>query len=149
MFHGRREIAGYTDIGKLFIPPIPHGVAMTDRGTGTVYLLTDNTTDANGDRRVGITTPLPASYRTNTLGPFDGPYLDIGIGQVRLFIRDGRLGFEDMALPSRSSQAAIMTRKAGVTRDAWQIIGVSPDVRNDPCRVLVYEQKLQSGKAVN
>ena len=146
----RRRINGYTDIGKPFIPPIPHGVAMTDRGTGTVYLLTESTTDVNGDRRLSITTPLPASYRTNTLDPNAGPYLDIGIGQVRLFIRDGRLGFEDMPLPSRSDQAAIVTRKTGgTTRDAWEIIKVTPDVREDVKRALVYEQKLQNGVGVN
>lgn len=115
---------------------------MTDRATGTIYWLTDGGSDGHGNQRLSITTPLPADWSTSIHGPNDGPYIDTLGQQVRLFIRDGHLGFE-VYVGSELHQANPITRRTGVTRDAWKIIGVQSIVGR-----IRYEQVLSGGSSV-
>ena len=120
MLHRRREVSGYTDIGKLSIPPEPRGVVLEDRVTGTLYGVTDNTTTGGI-----LSTTVQARWNVNAYGPFAGPRIDTLGAQVRLYVSSAVLLYEEVAFPDRASQNQIITRRSGSTRDAWQATAVS------------------------
>lgn len=113
----RRTVHGYTDIGRIRIPPLPQYIVMTDRADGTRWLLTYNLSEGpDGDGRISITDMLPSTPDVLLFGPYDGPYLD-GTDQqgrpiIRLLIRSGRLGYEQVMIQGITSIAnvRILTR---------------------------------------
>jgi hypothetical protein len=94
----RKQRNGYSNFGAIAIPALPQPIILTDRGDGTLWLLSWTTTpsavDGNGyiminsdygtiSRRDGVTTY--AAYEEPVFGQN---------GEYRLLIRDGYLGFE-------------------------------------------------------
>lgn len=73
-------------------PSLSQYVQMTDRADGTVWTLIHNVAEA----RVGISDVALAQRfagQVKTFGPYDGPW--VGNPPMRLFIRSGRLGYDD------------------------------------------------------
>ena len=121
MPHGRKQVNGYLDMGKPFIPPEPRGVILEDRVTGTLYGVTDNTTTGGI-----LSTTVQARWNVNAYGPFAGPRIDTLGSQVRLYVSSAVLLYEEVAAGDPvTSQNQIITRRSGTTRDAWQATAVS------------------------
>jgi hypothetical protein len=100
-----RVIQGYFDLGGIQIPPLPRNIVLTDRSTGTQYLLEYNTSQG----MVGLNTAIPTlgSYNpspdTQVYAVGEEPYLDSN-NSVRLIVRNGVLGY-DYTLPQRNVTA--------------------------------------------
>lgn len=77
------------DLGPAEIPVRLRGIALTDRGDGTVYALQND-----GANHIKIVSPLPTGFRGDTYEAYAGPVLSDGPFDVRLLIRDGHLGYE-------------------------------------------------------
>lgn len=102
-----RTYQGYWDMGAIRIPPVPPQLVLTDRATGTQYLVTH---DGNNPGVVGITTTIP--QRTIDRKGTQAPATDIlvypageepvvslvvipGVGRrtVRMTVTSGVLGY--------------------------------------------------------
>lgn len=91
----RRRNFGYNDLGPTRIPPVQSFFAMVDRGTGTLWYLSHRSTD----NRISINDTFPSAFQALDLfqyGAYDGPYIPSPRRDaiLRLFVRDGRLGYE-------------------------------------------------------
>lgn len=86
----RRRWRGYTDLGTVRVPPLPAGFVMTDRVTGTEYLLSHN----SSTNTVLLTTPVPGLWRGVAIDAFSGPVLPSPIGLLRLYVASGTLTFD-------------------------------------------------------
>lgn len=115
---GRVTHSGYTDMGRIRIPPLPKWIGLTDRSTGTVWYLTHNITEFSSDG-VGYISIIDVQPRPDRdwviYPPNDGPELagDATHPNTRLFVRDAILGFEvfdDGA--SRDSSGQVLTRRS-------------------------------------
>ena len=91
-----RKVKGFTDIGAIRIPPLPQTIVLTDRATGTKYgLIHDSTGNFIGlDDAASVVTGEVVIY-----GAHDGPILSLR-PTVRLLVRNGHLGYEDLPLPT-------------------------------------------------
>ncbi len=117
---GRMTFEGDLDIGKPYIPPKAHGVAMEDRVTGVDYWITDDTTTGVVD------TPLPGDWNTNIYGPLDGPQITTLGSVVRLYVSSGSLLYEEVTeIRDRVQSANVITVRKGTTREAWQATSVT------------------------
>lgn len=93
---GRTSFSGYTDMGRIRIPPLPKWIAMTDRTTGTVWYL-EFRSSGDGLGYVGITDQQPRPDRDWVIfGPNDGPVIagDDTHPTLRLLVDNGGLGYE-------------------------------------------------------
>jgi hypothetical protein len=110
----KKQWWGFTDIGPIQIPPNPQYLILTDRGTGTLYWITFNTSIASPDGfgYVAINTVFPCNTNIDapTTGQIDpqartfnncvvyDAYSEPIIGHVddlnfvRLIVRNGTLG---------------------------------------------------------
>lgn len=120
MLRERRQVQGYTDLGRIRIPPLPPYIIMTDRDTGTLWLLSWNLTTASQDGKgyVSITDVIPSTPDKLVYGPYDGPYVQEqnaaqGSPVIRLLIRGSRLGYEMVSTQSLASidNQPVLTRQ--------------------------------------
>lgn len=81
-------VRGLWNLGRPEYPPLPMWVVMTDRVTGTQYVLKH--AGSVGSLTLDLSTELPA--RNYALyGPKDGPWLN---GNIRLYISAGTMAAE-------------------------------------------------------
>jgi len=90
------RVRGYWNLGRPAVPPLPAFVVMTDRVTGTLYVLTY--TGASPSLALSVSATIPARNRT-VYGPMEGPYLN---GNVRLYVSSGSL-LSEVLYPSPGS----------------------------------------------
>lgn len=118
----RRRVQGYTDLGRIRIPPLPQYTIMTDRADGTKWLLQWNTThfSIDGNGYISITTVLPSTPDKLIYGPYEGPFVQEqnaaqGNPVLRLLIRGGRLGYESLQDQGVQSidNPRVLTRRVG------------------------------------
>lgn len=114
---GRIMVNGYTFMGHIQIPPLPETIILTDRGDGTLWALTHNTTTGyqppDGLGYISITDVLPTNDYV-IYAPFEGPRLSSDPSIV-LLVRDGYLGYEQQVLPRFTTDidnAPVRTRRA-------------------------------------
>lgn len=102
----KRTREGYTDLGTSLSRHLQVPVGLTDRADGTVYYLFAS--NSGGVDRLGWSTVPPAgglvTPRVFPVG--EEPLLDGE--QVRVFVRGGRMGFEDAATAHIYSNRRIM-----------------------------------------
>lgn len=95
MTHSRLIINGFTFMGRSRIPQDIGSIALTDRGTGTLYWLK---MDTAGTDFVTILTPLPTLFDGIIYPAFEGPQIWINVNPVRYFlrllVRDSFFGYE-------------------------------------------------------
>lgn len=107
----RRRVKAYTDLGSLFLPPLPMATVLTDRADGTLWRLShDNGTHIGlDDAAEGLTGEViiyPALHGpTLTLRP-----------TVRLLVRNGHLGYEDIPPPTGVSYPPPLFRRANKSK---------------------------------
>ena len=116
-----REIPGtpYIKMGKPADPPQPRGTAFTDRADGLIWLLSDD-----AGTHISLVNPPPAFWNGVPFGPFGGPEIASGAGCIRLFVRDGLLGFE-VASPNKPcihGQHRPLSLRGAVTRTIFEIV---------------------------
>lgn len=109
-----RVVQGFTDLGRVRVPQMPVGMVLTDRATGTLYLLSH---DANG--ALVLQTPPPVQWHGVAYGPWDGPVLGGPAAPRRLYISAGTLGIE--AGPSGMASSRIMTRNFSRPNETYEI----------------------------
>ena len=108
----RRRVQGFTDLGGIRIPPLAVTIVFTDRGTGTLYALIHDVTGnfiGIDDETAQVTRPDAVVF-----GAFAGPLLSKEKPILRLLVRDGVLGFEEVVLPTGVSdldQARVLSRR--------------------------------------
>ncbi len=140
----RRHVAGYTDMGRIRIPPLPYGTVLTDRADGTLWLLTHTQSlpGPDGEGYFSITDVIPRSVNTRVYAAYDEPPVE-SQPNMRVIIRNGSLGVE---VPVDRGQgvtdmdvAPLQTRKGYERRTAylyapedWNLLGYvlawSPEV---------------------
>lgn len=119
---GRVTWSGYTDLGRIRIPPLPKWIALTDRADGTVWYLEFKTTQ-DGLGYIGINTQQPRPDRDWVIfGPYDGPVItgDDTHPDLRLLVRGGDLGYEIDHDQGHANDARIMARQ-GVSSNLGEI----------------------------
>lgn len=84
-----KKWGGYWNMGRPQVPPLPAFIVMTDRVTGTEYVLTLSGTSPA--LALSVSSTLPAERLRASYGPYDGPYLN---GEIRLYISNGALASE-------------------------------------------------------
>lgn len=117
----RRRVRGYTDLGSVRVPPFPANLVFTDREDGSLWHLSHK--DDSGTPRVTLNDSLP-TQDVITFEPYDGPVVATSGGRFRLFVRDGRLGYEDLGEDrgyADKDQMRLLTRKA-FERTLYEII---------------------------
>lgn len=126
------RVAGYTDLGGIDIAPRPQMILMTDRGDGTIWLLSSNTEhySIDGLGHISITNTIPNKMDFILYGPYDGPIITGPPDDIKLLVRDGTLGYEFEPHPiwlGRRENAPVLTRhlldrsyREIVTPDTWQ-----------------------------
>lgn len=98
----RRLRSGYTDLGRIQIPPRPQAIVLTDRGDGSKWLISFNTT---APERLSIVSDYDTIQRIEGIRIYeanDGPKMDED-GEYTLIIRNGRLGFDYNRFPRQVS----------------------------------------------
>ena len=106
---GRRIWHGFTDLGRVAVPPLPGHTVLTDRATGTKYALTHE-----GDR-IGLDDVIPVTGSDLIFyDPFTGPILlaDNEV-PIMLLVRNGFLGYESTTLEPR----VVVTHARPLTRN--------------------------------
>lgn len=109
-----RRVRGYTDMGRIRIPPLPRGIVFTDRDDGTLWLL-GHTTDPAGPDGYGYVTlndTFSARENARVYDAYDGPLLGKN-PLIRLLVRGGQLGYEmvDMGVGTHDiDQARVLSR---------------------------------------
>lgn len=115
----RKTYHGYTNMGRVRVPPLPVHIIMTDRDDGTEWVLIHTS-----DGEIGVNDEALGNHKDfQRFGPYDGPYLP-RVPQIRLFVRGGRLGYEYETLPpwlSDRDQRRVMTRR-GTAAEAFEVI---------------------------
>lgn len=106
---------GYTDLGRVRIPPLPQIVVLEDRADGTLWALTHDSTGTY----VGLTDELPGTRKDFFLyGAWQGPLVPSD-HRLRLLVRDGHLGYEEVDHPvgvQDIDNARVLTRRTGATK---------------------------------
>lgn len=111
---------------------------MVDRGTGDVWALLS---DPEGER-IRLVSPPPPGFRGHVYEAFSGPTLSAGgYPPVRLFVRDGGLGFEvyDHRVQTRPIYAPERVR-ARFTDTFYEV--VVPEGFNPSTDALAYETEV-------
>ena len=114
----RARIRGFTDIGPPRVPPLPQYTILTDRADGTLWALVHNGDSFGIDDTVHIKRTDKVEF-----GAFHGPRLASN-PKVRLLVRNGFLGYEDVTLPVGESELNTqrpLTRR-GVDRKTFEVI---------------------------
>lgn len=97
---GRFSPSGFTDMGRIRIPPLPKYIGFTDRDNGTIWYLQHTLTSpgVDGNGYISISDVQPGPDKDWVIyGPYDGPVIAGLRGQfpnIRLFVRGGYLGME-------------------------------------------------------
>ena len=128
-----RTFRGYTNLGGPAWPILPVWTILTDRSTGALWSLVHDTTHTYvgiSDVAAPADEPVIAVY-----GPMSGPYLGDGI---RLFVRDGRLGFEAVDGPVIVDRP-VLTRRAKEPITINIILPVTRDPHNAVLGTLAME----------
>lgn len=100
MIASRKMRNGYTDFGGIQIPPRAQAFVLTDRDTGTKYLVSYNT-DSFGVTRLSLNTDYANIQRVDgvqSYEAYDGPKIDTD-GQYTVIVRSGRIGYDYTAYP--------------------------------------------------
>lgn len=130
-------------LGPIRIPPLPRMLVMTDRADGKLWLLTHDrgdTAEALGyarKERMAIMDEVPEDIQrrlrgeVQVYGPEDGPFL-AEHPHPRLFIENGRLGYEYDELPLELTDRdnAPICSRVGSKREVREIVfpdGWRPD----------------------
>lgn len=126
----RRAVNGYLDLGPTRIPPPPAGIVFTDRADGTLWALVHDATLT----WVGLDTDLPADEAV-VYGAFSEPYL----ADLRLFVENGILGYEDTPDRALSRSGALITR-VGLTPQFKLVLPVDWSLGD----TLAYDDELET-----
>lgn len=98
----RRLPNGYSDLGRIVIPPLPEPIILTDRDTGTKYMVTFSlsvaTPDNLGHITLDTTLTMDSKIGQREFSAFDGPVFG-DHGEYRLMIRGGRIGVDYRPYP--------------------------------------------------
>lgn len=133
----RRMISGYTDMGPIRIPPLPANTILTDRGDGTLWQLTHDSTG----QYLGIESAWPSRYKDLIVySPYNGPRLGEE-GRIQIFVRNGNLGFEFAEYPqgiTDMDNPRLLTRR-GVEHIILEIVLPTNWSSVDPDATLAYE----------
>lgn len=100
--------------GPMQIPVLQTYFAMEDREDGTLWYLSHR----SADDRVRITDVPPTKAMLGDVmefGPYDGPW--IGSPPIRLFVRDGYIGYD---MPDLGQGISDLSSSAVTTRNGWQ-----------------------------
>jgi len=121
------------------IPPLPAYLVLTDRADGTEWLLSWTTAQAgpDGNGYITITDTIPSRGDVKRYAAGEEPYLDEW--PYRVFIRGGRIGVDDEALPQAEQdrdQAMIAAKRSDNRRkvrelrvsDVWEFGDLIGDV---------------------
>ena len=136
-----REIPGtpYIKMGRIANVSRPRATVLTDRADGSEWFLSDDE-----DNRIKLISPPPAFAkrvsRGITFGAFDGPEIGVPSGRVRLFVRDGALGFDAFSAPGSpysGGQNRTFTLRNPPTSTIFEILRASLATISG---ALVYEQ---------
>ena len=90
----RKQVKGYTDFGGMVLPVLQQYCIFTDRDDGTLWYLShssDGLTLLLNDGTISV--PFKRVFAA-----FDEPFA-MDNPRMRIFVRDGRLGYELRALP--------------------------------------------------
>lgn len=93
MINDRRLRSGYSNLGSIKIPPQSQAIILTDRGDGTLWLVSFN---ASASERLSISSEYSTIQRLEGIRFYeanDGPKMDED-GEFTLIIRDGHIGFQ-------------------------------------------------------
>lgn len=93
-----RTIQGYWDMGRITIPPVPQNIILTDRDTGTKWLVKHNTAVFSADNLgyISITDTIPTQPDKLVYLAGEEPFVS---PNVRLIVRSGVLGYDFQPLP--------------------------------------------------
>lgn len=126
------------DMEFIAVPPRTPRVVLTDRGNGSLWLLTFSTAEASADGLgyISIMQPvpeLPDKGNLHVYGPYDGPYIRwidtpiahsqgadprFGVPPVGcIFVRDGYLGFETVTTTTRTGRTIARQRVQRINRE--------------------------------
>lgn len=94
---------GYLYMGRTPIPPLPPRVAMTDRTSGDLSVLSHS--GSPGSLTINLIPVLPSYTDVQTYGPYEGPY----IGHWRLYL-DGSVILAERVIEPHSN-SIISTRR--------------------------------------
>lgn len=115
------------EIEWMRLPLLPQQIIMTDRGDGSLWLLSHNTTDSppsDGFGRISINSTFSTGFGDYEIfGPYDGPLVAGPRDDFLLLIRDGRLGYEvrpDGFALAQDHNLRVLTRK-GTVRESREI----------------------------
>ena len=112
----RRTVRGYFDMGRRRFPELPAHLILTDRGTGTKYVVSYSTAvdtvDGYGHITINSTLPNCTRQECRIYEAYDEPY--VGNPAVKLYIRDGHLGMDVEHVQGITDQdnAKLFARKA-------------------------------------
>lgn len=125
-----------SDLQWMFNPPRTPRVILTDRGDGSLWLLTFNTTEASSDGLgyISIVQPVPERPDVGNLhvyGQYDGPHVrwvDTPVEHsqgtdpqptvvAKLFVRDGYLGFETVSVNVSNTRVIARQRVQRINRE--------------------------------
>lgn len=89
----RRQKSGYSDLGRIQIPPMAQAIVLTDRADGTLWLVSFNT---SAPEHLSISSDYSTIQHREGVRLYaadDGPKMDED-GEFTLMVRGGRLGFD-------------------------------------------------------
>jgi hypothetical protein len=127
---GRVTWSGYTDMGRIRIPPLPKYIALTDRADGvTVWYLQHNITSPpnptlDGLGFISISNIQPRPDRDWVIfGPNDGPIYPGNATRpnIRLLVRGGNLGYEVMVEANAIDNGGRILTRRGVANETREI----------------------------
>ena len=134
---------GFTDLGRIRIPPLPVNIILTDRDDGTLWWLIHVTDPAGPDGYgyVAIESTIPTLTDKRIYAANEGPILPTE-PRARLIIRGGYLGYEfettlDTGITDRD-QAPIHTRN-GLKSETRRIIIPTDWSEHGPVDTLAWE----------
>lgn len=94
----RAQRGGYTDLGRIQIPPLSPAIVLTDRTDGSLWLLSFNN---SGTDQLSINSDFSAIQRKEGVRIYEastGPAMDED-GEFTIFVRSGRIGIDFNPFP--------------------------------------------------